>query len=119
MRWIEVGKGKTEKVIVQVKGGVFVTRSDIATLKGDVEREKAVVGLFVTLTEPTREMLREAVAAGHYESPHHGAMPKLQILTIEALLADAKPQLPDLSRGEQTFKKARTEHKSSDQGSLL
>ena len=109
--YIEVGKNQTEKVIVQVKGGANVTRSNIATLKGDVDREQAAAGLFITLAEPTREMLREATAAGHFETPHHGAVPKIQILTIEALLAGTKPQLPDLSRGAQTFKKAKREEK--------
>ena len=108
---IEVGRNQTEKVIVQVKGGANVTRANIATLKGDVEREKAAVGLFNTLAEPTREMLREATAAGHFETPHFGAVPKIQILTVEDLLAGKKRQLPDLSRGEQTFKKARREEK--------
>lgn len=42
---IEVGKSQTEKIIVQVKGGANVTRSNIATLKGDVDREKAAVAL--------------------------------------------------------------------------
>ena len=65
--YMETGKNKTEKVIVQVKGGASVTRANIATLKGDVEREKAAVGLFITLAEPTREMLREATAAGQEE----------------------------------------------------
>jgi site-specific DNA-methyltransferase (adenine-specific) len=88
-----------------------VTRANIATLKGDVEREKAALGLFITLAEPTREMLRESTAAGHYESPHHGAVPRIQVLTIDDLLAGKKPHLPDLSRGEQTFKKARREEK--------
>ena len=111
LRYIEVGKNQTEKVIVQVKGGANVTRSNIATLKGDVDREQAAVGLFITLAEPTREMLREATAAGHFETPHHGVVPKIQILTIEALLAGTKPQLPDLSRGEQTFKRAKREEK--------
>ncbi|MGK2899178.1 MAG: DNA methyltransferase [Burkholderiaceae bacterium] len=109
--YIEVGKNRTEKVIVQVKGGANVTRANIATLKGDVEREKAAVGLFITLAEPTREMLREATAAGHFETPHHGAVPKIQVLTIQALLAGQRPQLPDLSRGAQTFKKAGLEEK--------
>lgn len=109
LRYIEVGKGKTEKVIVQVKGGASVTRANIATLKGDVDREKAAIGLFVTLAEPTREMTREASAAGHYESPFHGAVAKIQILTIEELLGGRKPELPDLSRGAQTFKKAALE----------
>ena len=108
--YIEVGKS-TEKVIVQVKGGAHVSRANIATLKGDVDREKAVIGLFITLTEPTKEMQKEAVAAGHYESPYHGTVPKIQILTVEALLNGVKPQLPDLSRGEQTFKKAKREDK--------
>lgn len=119
IRWIEVGKGRTEKVIVQVKGGAFVSRADIATLKGDADREKAAIGLFVTLTHPTREMSREAIAAGYYESPHHGAVPRIQILTIEALLGGEKPTLPDLSRGEQTFKKARTETPRGDQATLI
>ena len=104
---------------MQVKGGANVTRANIATLKGDVDREKAAVGLFITLAEPTREMLRESTAAGHFESPHHGAVPKIQILTVEDLLAGKKPQLPDLSRGEQTFKKARMEEAKADQTKLF
>jgi adenine specific DNA methylase Mod len=111
--YVEVGKNKSEKVIVQVKGGAHVTRANIATLKGDVDREKAAIGLFITLTEPTRDMQREAVAAGHYESPFHGAVPKIQILSVEDLLAGKKPILPDLSRGEQTFKKAKVEEKDA------
>ena len=109
--WIEVGKGRTEKVIVQVKGGAHVSRANIAALIGDVAREKAAIGLFITLAEPTREMVKEAAAAGHYESPYHGAFPKVQILTIEGLLSGReRPQFPDLSRGEQTFKKAKKEN---------
>ena len=111
--WIEVGKSKTEKLIVQVKGGVHVTRANIATLKGDVDREKAAIGLFITLAEPTREMVKEAAAAGHFESPHHGAFPKIQILTIERLLSGKqRPQFSDMSRGGQTLKKAKKENKS-------
>ena len=67
----------------------------------------------------TREMLREATAAGHFETPHHGAVPKIQILTVEDLLAGKRPHLPDLSRGEQTFKKARTEDARADQPKLF
>ena len=117
--WIEVGKNKTEKVIVQVKGGVHVTRANIATLKGDVDREKAAIGLFITLAEPTREMVKEAAAAGHFESPHHGAFAKIQILTIDGLLSGKqRPQFPDLSRGEQTFKKAKKEKKGDEKKQL-
>ena len=57
--WIEVGgtgkSSQTEKVIVQVKGGVHVNRANIATLKGDIDREKAAIGIFITL--PNRHSL--------------------------------------------------------------
>jgi hypothetical protein len=71
--------------------------------------------LFVILAEPTRETVKEAAAAGMYESPHHGAFPKIQILTIEGLLSGKdRPQFPDLSRGEQTFKKAKKESSNDE-----
>ncbi len=80
--------GKPKRIVVQVKSG-HVNRGMIATLKGDMEREKAQLGLFVTLAEPTRPMLNEATAAGFYEPEHYPGhqYPRLQILTIEQLLA--------------------------------
>lgn len=128
MLWIEVGgagKGsKTEKVIVQVKGGAQVNRANIATLKGDIDREKAAIGLFITLAEPTKPIIAEAAAAGHWEAPlafgGQQDFPKIQILTIEGLLnGTERPQFPDLSRGEQTFKKAKKETKKSEQKGLF
>ncbi|MBL8514272.1 MAG: restriction endonuclease [Betaproteobacteria bacterium] len=107
--FIEVGKGKTEKVLVSVKGGDHIGASMVRDLKGTVEREKAAIGLFVTLTAPTKPMLTEAASSGHYESPHHGGFPRIQILTIEGLLAGEKPRWPDLSGGQQTFKQAKAE----------
>ena len=128
MLWIEVGgtgkSSQTEKVIVQVKGGVHVNRANIATLKGDIDREKAVIGLFITLAEPTQPMKTEAAAAGHWESPvtfgDRQDFPRIQILTIEGLLSGKeRPQFPDLSRGEQTFKKAKKEKKNQKQADLF
>jgi DNA modification methylase len=120
MGFIEVGKAKTEKVLVSVKGGDNVGVSMIRDLKGTVEREKAAIGLFVTLTPPTKPMLTEAASAGHYESPHHGAFPRIQILTIQGLLdGTERPRWPDLSYGEQTFKKAKTTGKAVKQKGLF
>jgi site-specific DNA-methyltransferase (adenine-specific) len=120
MGFIEVGKAKTEKVLVSVKGGEHVGASMIRDLKGTVEREKAAIGLFVTLTPPTKPMLTEAASAGHYESPHHGAFPRIQILTIQGLLdGTERPRWPDLSYGEQTFKKAKTTGKAVKQKGLF
>lgn len=125
--FIEVGKGKTEKVLVSVKGGENVGASMIRDLKGTVDREKAAIGLFVTLAEPTKPMAKEATSSGHYESPHHGAFPRIQILTIEGLLnGKERPLWPDMSYGGATFKKASTEAqpmtikgKVAKQGDLL
>ena len=61
-----------------------------------LEREKAAIGLFVTLEEATKEMRLEADMAGLYHSDlWNRDYPKLQILTIRELLeAGKKPQLP-------------------------
>ena len=58
-----------------------------------VDREKAKVGIFITLAEPTKPMLTEAVKTGYYETQFKN-YPKVQILTIEKLFAGKKPDLP-------------------------
>lgn len=116
----EVGKAKTEKVVVSVKGGENVGAAMVRDLKGVLDREKAVIGLFVTLALPTKEMIKEAASAGMYESPHHGAFPKLQILTIEGLLSGKeRAEYPDMAYGAQTFKHAKTENQKTDQQKLF
>ncbi len=82
------------KVIVQVKSGK-VQRSDIATLKGDIEREKADMGLFVTLEEPTQPMKNEAVSTGTFSLNFSKKdFPRIQIITIEELLNGKQPNVP-------------------------
>ena len=86
-----------------------------------VEREKAEIGLFVTLAEAKSPMREEAVKTGYYESPITGvAFPKVQILTIEGLMeGKERAQFPDLSGGGVTFKKAKVEEKPSEQKGLF
>jgi site-specific DNA-methyltransferase (adenine-specific) len=118
--FIEVAKGKTEKVVVSVKGGEHIGASMVRDLKGTVEREKAAIGLFVTLADPTKPMLTEAASAGHYESPHHGGFARIQILTIAGLLdGTQRPHWPDLASGGQNFKKAKAEAKGGKQKDLF
>ena len=50
--------GRPKRIIVQVKSG-HVNRGMIATLKGDMEREKAEIGVFITL-QPSTEPMRQA-----------------------------------------------------------
>lgn len=79
--------------VVSVKGGENITSGMVRDLKGTVEREKAAMGLFLTLNEPTREMTREAATAGFYET---GGMrfPKLQILSVADIFDGRRPQVP-------------------------
>ena len=75
-----------------------------------IDREKAALGLFVTLAEPTRAMKEEAAAFGFYESLGTTIFPKLQILTIKGLLdRTVTARYPDLTRGGLTFKKSKKE----------
>ncbi len=116
----EVGKTKTEKIVVSVKGGEHVGAAMVRDLKGVLDRERAAIGLFVTLTPPTKEMVKEAASAGMYESPHHGAFPKLQILTIEGLLSGKeRAQYPDMAYGAQTFTHAKAEARTGKQKDLF
>ena len=89
------GKLEYGKAIIQVKGGK-VQRNQIATLKGDVDREKAEAGVFITLEKPTKPMKSEAVDAGTFITPltNKFEFPKIQILTVEELLLGKKPELP-------------------------
>jgi len=97
---------KYGKVIVQVKSGK-VQRDDIATLKGDVEREKADMGLFLTLEEPSQPMKTEAVSAGTFALPFSKKeFPKIQIITIEELLAGREPDIP-LQYSKKYYKEAK------------
>ncbi len=105
-----------KKIIVSVKGGEGVSVSQIRDLKGTVDREKAAIGIFVTLAEPTRPMQTEAVSAGYYDSPLGTSYPKIQILTIEGLLSGQQnAEYPDLARGGLTFKKSKPTEKDPGQ----
>lgn len=96
--------------IVSVKGG-GIKSGDVRDLKGTMDREKAALGLFLTLNEPTREMVKEAASAGFYET---GGMkfPRLQILTAEQIVKGERPKVPfGFSEG---FKKAAREEQEPD-----
>ena len=95
INFFDDNSGKPKRIIVQVKSG-GVKRGDIATLKGDMEREKAALGLFITLRPPTRPMLQEAASAGVYVPEHYPdhQFARLQILTIDALLSGEQADYP-------------------------
>jgi site-specific DNA-methyltransferase (adenine-specific) len=73
-------------------------------LRGVMDREKAEIGVLITLENPTKQMKTESASAGFYKSAW-GNHPRLQILTIEDLLDGKKIDYPP-EQGNVTFKKA-------------
>ncbi len=111
--------GTTEKAIVSVKGGKSVQRNMIDQLKAVVDREKAQVGIFLTLEDPTKPMIAEAAGAGQYVGKDDARpVPKIQIVRVEDAmrLRERAVDLP-LFRAD-TFKRAQREEDGTRQGAL-
>ena len=99
-------KAKTKQIILSVKAG-HVTLSHVRDLRGVVEREKAAIGILISMEKPTKPMRAEAASAGFYKSPwQKEPYPRLQILTIEELLNGKRIDCPPLGQVNVTFKKA-------------
>lgn len=96
--------GKTKRVIFSVKSGKTDV-SHVRDLRGVIEREKAALGVLITMQESTKPMRDEAASAGFYASPWGKKYPRLQILTVEELLGGNEISMPP-SRDFRTFKKA-------------
>jgi len=98
---------KPERVLVQVKSGK-VSVKDVRELLGTVEREKAAIGVLLTLEEPNSNMISEAVSAGFYSPPKSvEPCPKIQIVTIKQLLEGERLKI--YHSGITTFRKAKKE----------
>jgi site-specific DNA-methyltransferase (adenine-specific) len=94
INFIDGAKREVKTALIQVKSGK-VKSGDIRDLIGVLDRDKAALGLFITLEEPTRNMVEEAVKAGVYHSDVWGRdYPRIQILTIEALLRGEEVKMP-------------------------
>jgi DNA modification methylase len=98
-------KGKTRQIILSVKAGETVTVAHVRDLRGVVDREKAEIGALICMADPTRPMRTEAASAGFYNSPWGKKYPRLQIITIEELLAGKEIDYPPTGANV-TFDKA-------------
>ena len=118
INFFDDNSGKPKRIVVQVKSG-NVQRNQIATLKSDMEREKADLALFVTLKPPTGPMVNEALGAGFYapEAFPDDNFQKVQILTIEELLGGGRPDYPRYAP-QATFQRAPRRRSKGTQGRL-
>lgn len=101
----EEAGGKTRQVIFSVKAG-HSNVAHVRDLRGVLDREKAEIGVLITMQTPTQPMRTETASAGFYEGWGGKKYPKLQILTVEELLAGKGVDMPPIEHVNATFKKA-------------
>jgi DNA modification methylase len=83
-------KDEPEKIILQVKSG-NVKSGDIRDLQGTITLEQAALGIFISLKDPTKEMIKTAKSAGIYQSRYMSqSSDKIQIVTIKEMLEQKK-----------------------------
>jgi DNA modification methylase len=88
--FFKTGKLDNAKIIFQVKSG-GVKRGDIATLRGDMQREEAALAVLITLEKPTSHMISEAKAAGQYKHEDMGrSYDRISIVTVKEIVEDGK-----------------------------
>lgn len=101
---------EARKIVVSVKGG-SLKADDVRALNHVREREKADIGLLISLHNPTAKMKADAASAGIYHGGADGKTqyPRLQLLTIAGLLGGGqRAEHPDYIKNV-NFKKAKRE----------
>ena len=76
-----------QRILFSVKSGHHKV-GDVRDLRGVLDREKAAIGVVLTLNEPTKPMIKEAAEAGSYTTTHalvQEKFPRIQILTVAEL----------------------------------
>lgn len=105
--------GKTKQIILSVKAG-HLQAAHVRDLRGVIEREKAEIGVLLSMEPPTKPMLKESAEAGLYQPPGLiDKYPRLQILDIAEILAGKKIEYPRML--DVTFKKAPKARKAAEE----
>ncbi len=95
--------GPLRQVLVSVKGGKLKAPF-VRELQGAVARERAPMGILLTMSKPSKQMLRDAASSGVYTCSS-GMYPKVQIITVENILTNARLDLPPIQRMEESRKR--------------
>lgn len=93
IRYHRVGIEQPNRAVVSVKGGEHVSVDAIHKLKSVVSREKAELGVLVSLEGPTRAMEREILSEGEVGPPSR-RVPKLQVVTVDQLFSKHPIEIP-------------------------
>lgn len=82
------------KGLIQVKSGKTGVK-DIRDFYGTLEREKSPIGIFITMEEPTKQMLEEVAKLPKYKTRlHQKQMDKITIVRVQDIIDDNLPYLP-------------------------
>ncbi|MEI6210309.1 MAG: DNA methyltransferase [bacterium] len=102
--------GKFETVLISVKAG-NTGAAHVRDLRGVIDRDKAAIGVLITMEAHTGPMKTEAATAGFWESATWGKRyPRLQLLTVADLLGGAAIDMPPIRQVAATFKKAASQN---------
>lgn len=107
---------RTEKAIVSVKSGANKSVDWVEKLAATIERERAPIGVLITIPLPTREMESRAAAVGRFEDGFGRTFPRLQIITLAELFQGKKPDIPFVDPA--SVKRAKREE-TGKQGKLI
>jgi site-specific DNA-methyltransferase (adenine-specific) len=110
--------GKTKNVILSVKAGKLHAHY-VRDLRGVIDREKAEIGVLLSMEKPTKQMRAEAASAGFYKSPWNEQYPRIQLLTIEDLLGGKGIAYPAPRQTNVTLKKARRARQDGENRELF
>jgi len=86
--------GPTRQIIVSVKSGKL-SPSFVRELEGAVDKERAAMGVLLTLKEPSRQCVGDAAGYSFYHCAQ-GTFPRIQIITVKNILDGARLKLPQL-----------------------
>jgi hypothetical protein len=103
--------GHSKEVIFSVKAG-HTSVPHVRDLRGVLDREKAAIGVLISMESPTQPMKAEAASAGFYEWAWTGdKFPRIRLLTIAELLDGRKVEMPPIRQVSTTFKRAPSRQK--------
>lgn len=109
---------KPFKINISVKSGK-IPANHIRELGGMLGKNDVEICLLITLQDPSKVMVSEALSYGDYEYPNGKKFKRIQILTIKELLEGKQPHFLDYLDGAAMPKKAKREAKKSSQATLF
>ncbi len=90
-----IDKHNVGRIVISVKGTSTVNPAMVRELRGTVEREKAEMGVLLTLNAPTKGMVDEVNKSGHYTYELTGTeYPRLQLISVPEILAGKRLNCP-------------------------